>query len=419
MDVGSKLDEARTAARSLRRVAGAVRSRAVHAMADAVAQDEDAVLAANEQDMEAGKELRSSLRDRLHLGAERLETLVELMHAVADLPDPLASNHPIQRTASGLRVSKRRIPLGVIGVVYEARPNVTAETAALAVKSGNAVVLRGGKEARATNQALGAALTRGLGASGLDTNAVQVWADVPRESVVLLLRAAGQVDLLIPRGGPNLMALVDEEARVPVVRHGEGVVHMYIDEHADAEMAVRLAYDAKVDRPGVCNALETLLIHRARLPILDGLGPRLKGAGVELRADPRSAQVLAAAQVPHVSATHTDWATEFLDLRLAIRTVDNLEAALDHIEAFGTHHTAAIVSSDAGNAERFLSEIDASCVLWNASTRFNDGPQLGLGAELGISTSKMHAYGPMDLNSLTSEKFVVFGDGHTRGPPVA
>lgn len=416
----SHLGAAQTAARALRRVEHDARRRAVEAMARALREDRDVILAANDADLSAAPDLSAALRDRLRLDPARLDAVEAMMREVGSLPDPLTSGHaPVVHTSAGLRVTRRRIPLGVIAVVYEARPNVTAECAALALMSGNAIVLRGGHEASRSNAAIGAALHRGLEAAGLPVDAVQVWADASREDVEALLGAVGRVDLVIPRGGPRLMALVDRAARVPVIRHGAGIVQVYIDRHADSEKAVRIAYDAKVNRPGVCNAMETLLIHHKRLELLPDLGALLVGAGVELRADARSASALAAAGVPHVPASADDWDTEFLDLKLAIRTVDDLDEALDHIARHGSHHTASIVTEDASNVERFSSEVDASCVLSNASTRFNDGHQLGLGAEIGISTSKMHAYGPMGLMALTTEKFVVLGDGQTRGAPVA
>jgi len=420
MDVLARLETARTAARRLRRIGHDGRRRAVEAMADAVDEAAAAILEANAADVEQAKDLTPALRDRLLLRSERLGALTSMMRAVAAQPDPLTSSHaPVVRTEAGLRVTRRRIPLGLIAVVYEARPNVTAECAALAIASGNAIVLRGGSEAARSNAAIGQALHRGVEQAGLPVDAVQVWSDASHADVELLLGATHSVDLVIPRGGSRLMALVDRVARVPVIRHGEGIVHLYVDEYADREASIRVAYDAKVDRPGVCNAVETLLLHRARLDILEELAPLLLGAGVELRADAPSAAALRAHDLPCVDATDADWDTEYLDRVLAVRTVDNVDEALDHIERHGTHHTAAILTEDGMNAERFLAEADASCVLWNASTRFNDGGQLGLGAEIGISTSKMHWYGPMGLTALTAEKFVVLGHGNTRGAPVA
>lgn len=420
MDVPSRLASARGAARKLRRLSHEARRRAVEAMAAALRAARAEVLTANVADLAAAADLPSALRDRLALSEGRLDAVEAMMVEVGGLPDPLSSGHaPVHHTPSGLRVTRRRVPLGVIAVVYEARPNVTAECAALALMSGNAIVLRGGKEAARSNAAIGAALLRGLQGSGLPEDALQVWAQASHADVEALLGAVGLVDLVIPRGGARLMSLVDRAARVPVIRHGQGIVQVYVDEHADPDRAIRIAYDAKVDRPGVCNAMETLLLHRSRLDVLPDLAALLVSAGVELRADEAAAQVLGAAGVPHRAARDEDWDTEFLDLVLAIRVVDRLEDALDHIEQHGSHHSASIVTEDAATAERFSSEVDASCVLWNASTRFNDGHQLGLGAEIGISTSKMHAYGPMGLVALTTEKFVVSGDGQTRGPPIA
>jgi len=314
-------------------------------------------------------------------------------------------------------MSKRRVPLGVIAVVYEARPNVTVECAALCVKSGNALVLRGGKEALGSNRALARAVREGLEEAGLSPDCVQLVHEAGREHVAALLGAVGRVDLCIPRGGASLMAMVDECAKVPVIRHGQGICHVYVDASADPAMAVAIARNAKVQRPGVCNAMETLLVHESHLTdgTLVNIAADLRAAAVVLHADEASARVLRAAGIECVEATERDWDTEYLALELAVRTVRSLDEAMDHIAAHGSEHTASIVTSDRARAERFLREVEASCVLWNASTRFNDGGELGLGAEIGISTSRMHAWGPMGLRELTAEKFVVVGDGQVRG----
>lgn len=413
--VDALLERARAALLASRRLGPEARRRGLEAMATALEDARPSILAANEADLSEAESLGEALRDRLRLTPSRMDGIVRAVHEVAALPDPLGEERPLGAGRSGIEVYRRRVPLGTIAVVYEARPNVTAECAALAVASGNAVVLRGGKEARRSNEAIGAAVRAGLEQAGLPADLVGILASSTREEVAHLLGAVGRVDLVIPRGGASLMALVDAHARVPVIRHGQGICQVYVDRGADLDMAVRIAENAKVQRPAVCNAMETLLVHEARVAeVLSELGPRLHAAGVELRADPEARAVLERCGVPAEPARPEDWDTEFHDLILAIRTVDSLDAALHHIDRHGTHHTAAIVTKDPEAAERFLAEVDASCVLWNASTRFNDGGELGLGAEMGISTTRMHAYGPMSVRELTAEKLVVRGRGQVR-----
>lgn len=355
------------------------------------------------------------MQDRLRLTEARVDGMVRAVNEVADQPDPLAGTRKIGEGRQGIQVHRRRIPLGVIAIVYEARPNVTAECAALTLKSGNAVILRGGKEALNSNKAVAAAVQTGLKQSDMPEAAVSLITDLDRAVVAELLGAVGQVDLIIPRGGARLMAMVDEHAKVPVIRHGEGICHLYVDASADVPMAAAIAENAKVQRPGVCNTIETLLVHADKVvPLLAQLGPRLAELNVTLKADGRARAALDAVGVRSEAAKPEDWDTEFLSLVLAIRTVDSLAQAMDHIDEHGTRHTAAIVADDESAAERFMTGVDASCVLWNASTRFNDGGQLGLGAEMGISTSKMHAYGPMSAIDLTAEKLVVYGEGQIR-----
>jgi glutamate-5-semialdehyde dehydrogenase len=404
------LKRAKKASRELARLSGDRRDAALDAMARAIEARRDRISAANQVDLSAAADLSGALRDRLRIDDARIEAMVRAIREVRALPDPLALSRDLGTGRAGFRVERRRIPLGVVAIVYEARPNVTAECAALTIKSGNVVILRGGKEAKSSNEAIGAAVREGLAEAGVTEDAVLGMFDSTRHEVEALLSAVGRVDLVIPRGGKSLMEMVDRHARVPVIRHGEGICHVYVHADAQAEMAERIAFNAKVQRPGVCNAMETLLVHRSRLQdVLVPLARRLIEAGVELRADEAARSVIDANP-----ATEKDWDTEFLDLVLAIRTVDGLDAALDHIAEHGTHHTASIVTEDRSAAERFLREVDASCVLWNASTRFNDGGELGLGAEMGISTSKMHAYGPMSILELTAEKIVVYGEGQIR-----
>lgn len=413
--IDAALDRAQVALRAARRLEVKDRRRGLEAIASAIYAHRDDILAANAEDLENAPDLGAALQDRLRLGPERLQGVVDAVRAVAEQPDPLSEETALGTGPSGIEVFRKRIPLGVVAVVYEARPNVTAECAALTVASGNAIVLRGGKEARRSNRALGAAVRAGLARAELPVDLVTVLHDADRDEVRALLGATGRVDLVIPRGGAGLMAMVDEHARVPVIRHGQGICHVYVDAAAKLGMAADIVENAKVQRPAVCNALETLLVHEAQVEALMAeVGPRLRDAGVRLRADEPALEALGRAGVSAQPATAEDWDTEFHDLILAIRTVPSLDAALDHVDAHGTHHSAAIVTEDGANADRFLTEVDASCVLWNASTRFNDGGQLGLGAEMGISTSRMHAYGPMSTREMTAEKLIVRGQGHIR-----
>ena len=411
----SLLADARAAAHALRTTSTEQRDTALEAIATAIAADTPAILEANREDVASATDLSPALTDRLRLNPKRIDGLIRAVREIRALPDPLGGQREMNRGRCGLRITRRRVPLGVVGIIYESRPNVTAECAALCLKSGNAVILRGGKEARRSNEALLHAVRQGVRSAGLPAAAVQAMLDSTREDVQNLLAATGQVDLVIPRGGHGLMKMVDAHARVPVIRHGQGICHVYLAAGADADRAVRIAYDAKVDRPGVCNAMETLLVHDSRRELLAHLGELLHAAGVRLKADPAARDALEAAGVPAEPAREADWDTEFLGPTLAIRTVGSLDEAIGFITRHGTHHTASIVTEEEIEAERFLAAVDASCVLWNASTRFNDGGQLGLGAEMGISTSKMHAYGPMSVTELTAEKHVVYGEGHIRG----
>lgn len=414
--VSSMLGDARKATRSLARSSASERNAALEAIAQCIENRSEAILAANAFDVTRAKEasMAESMVDRLMLNASRVRALSASVRAVIALADPLAEERPLTERPNGLRVSKRRVPLGVIAVVYEARPNVTIECAALTIKSGNALILRGGKEAIQSNTVLANCVREGLITAGFDAHAVQLITDTARERVAELLGAVGKLDLCIPRGGAGLMAMVDEFAKVPVIRHGQGICHLYIDDSASVQMAAEIAVNSKVQRPGVCNATETLLIHASWLTQWPTVAAALVERGVELRADERARAALVAQGIHAVAATVDDWSTEFLALILAVKTVDSLEQALDHIAQYGSGHTASIVTESAAHAEEFLARVEASCVLHNASTRFNDGGELGLGAEIGISTSRMHAWGPMGLRELTAEKFVVRGRGQTR-----
>lgn len=414
--VHTALRSAREAARRLRASSDAQRTAAIRAMADALGAATRSILAANAEDLEAAEArgTRGALLDRLRLDEGRLAAVAEGMRGVADLPDPLGRLEDETRRPNGLRVARRRIPLGVVGMIYEARPNVTADAAALCVRSGNAVVLRGGSEALRSNRAIAAALSEGLAEAGLPKESVVFVDETDRTAILALIQAHGLVDLVIPRGGEGLIRFVVEHARVPVVQHFKGVCHVYVDAAANLEKARDIVLNAKTQRPGVCNAAEALLVHQAIAErFLPEVGRALRAAGVELRCDPASLRILGAGE-GIVAASDDDFGREFLDLVLAVRVVPDLDAALEHVERYGSFHTEAIVSEDPVAQERWLAEVDASCVVVNASTRFNDGGELGLGAEMGISTTKMHAYGPMGVQELTARKFVVIGDGQVR-----
>ena len=418
-ETANLLADARSCARRLSSAGEENRNAALDSIGRALAEAQQPILEANAEDVSAARRagISDALIDRLMLDVRRMRAVLDSVREVRALPDPLSEERYVGERPNGLRVAKRRVPLGVLAVVYEARPNVTVEAAALAIKSGNAVVLRGGREALRSNAALVRSIRSGLERSSLPADCVQLIEDPSRERVSELLGSKSQIDLAVARGGPELMALVDVCARVPVIRHGQGITHLFIDQTAELTMAKQIVLNSKTQRPGVCNALETLLVHRDAVAsgAFRSIAQSLTQSGVELRVDPEAAASLEPAGIPFVAAGEEDWDTEFLSLVLAVRTVPSLEAALRHIAEHGTQHTASIVTADRENAERFLREVDASCVLWNASTRFNDGGELGLGSEMGISTSKMHAFGPMGLRELTAEKFVVYGTGQVRG----
>jgi len=349
--------------------------------------------------------------DRLALDAKRVEAMASGLDEVRALPDPVGAMDGLRRRPNGLLVGRMRIPLGVVAMIYEARPNVTADAAGLTLKSGNVAILRGGSEAFHSNAAIATVLRAALKATGLPEAVVSVIDTPDRAAVDALLTQDRFVDLVIPRGGAGLVRAVMEKSRIPVLAHAEGVCHVFVDAGADPAMATDIAVNAKVQRPGVCNAMETLLVHAAIAPaFLPVVGARLRERGVELRGCDRTRALLAGV----TPATEDDWATEYLDLILSVRVVESLDEAMSHIRTYGSRHTEAIVTRDHGNAMRFVREVDSSLVLVNASTRFNDGNQLGLGAEIGISTTKIHAFGPMGLEELTTRKFVAFGEGQIR-----
>ncbi|HEY6008173.1 MAG TPA: glutamate-5-semialdehyde dehydrogenase [Geobacteraceae bacterium] len=367
----------------------------------------------NRKDLENGerKGLSSAMLDRLMLDEQRIKAMAAGLREVAALPDPVGEVTRMWRRPNGLQVGKMRIPLGVIGIVYEARPNVTADAAALCLKSGNSVILRGGSEAIYSNIAIARILQGELAKLGLPTAALSVIPFTEREGVLELLRQEEQIDLIIPRGGESLIRFVVEHSKIPVIKHYKGVCHVFVDASADFAMAERIIVNAKTQRPGVCNALETLLIHKdIAETFVPYIHETLAGLKVELRGDETVRQFAPGV----VAATEEDWQAEYLDLILAVRVVDDLDAAIDHINRYSSLHTEAIVTSDYASAQRFLREVNSSTVLVNASTRFADGSQLGLGAEIGISTTKLHSFGPMGLEDLTTQKFIVYGDGQIR-----
>ena len=408
---------ARDASRLLGHAPTTAKDDALRFAAAALARRARGILAENAKDVAAARKAGqgAAFLDRLSLDPKRLEAMAKALREVASLPDPVGEVTATWRRPNGLEVKKVRIPLGVVLMVYEARPNVTLEAAALCVKSGNAAILRPGSDALRSSRALAEAFSEGLAKAGLPAAAAQVVPTPDREATYELLALDDLIDVAIPRGGKSLIKAVAERARVPVLKHYEGVCHLFLDQSAPREQAVALAMNGKVQRPGVCNALECLLVHRAAAAkLLPAVGRALAEAGVELRCDPTSLTVLKRAGVKAIPARPDDYGKEFLDRILAVRVVPDLDRALDHIARFGSMHTEAILTKDLASARRFEREVVASAVMVNASTRFNDGGELGLGAEIGISTTKLHAFGPMGLQELTSQKFVVAGDGHVR-----
>ena len=389
------------------------RNAALLAIREAIAEDREAILNANERDLEQGRisGLDEALLDRLALNPARLDAVEEGLIQVAALADPIGAVSGLKTMPSGIEVGTMRVPLGVIGIIYESRPNVTVEAAALCLKAGNAVILRGGSEAIHSNAQLGASLASGLISSGLPEAVAQVVPVVDRAAVGALLGLSQYLDLIVPRGGKGLIERVAAESRIPVLKHLDGICHVYIDVDADAEKAHRIAINAKTQRYGTCNTMETLLVARERTALLPALVAALQTKGVEVRGCDRAR---AAAPAITIEAVEADWGTEYLAPILSIRVVDHVQAAMDHIAEFGSDHTESIVTENEETATRFLREVDSSSVMHNASTRFADGFEYGLGAEIGISTDKLHARGPVGLEGLTSQKYIVKGDGHIR-----
>ncbi len=404
---------ARSASRQVAVASTAAKNAALHAMAAQIRASRDELLAANRQDVDQARAdgLEPAMIDRLTLTAKGVETMAQGLEQVAALPDPVGEITDLKLRPSGIQVGRMRVPLGVVGIIYEARPNVTADAAALCLKSGNAAILRGGKEALASNQAIAACVREGLIAAGLPEAAVQVLETTDRAAVGHLVAMPQYVDVIVPRGGRGLIERIAQEARVPVIKHLDGICHVYIDADADLDKAVRIADNAKTQRLGTCNTMETLLVDRAiAATVLPPLANIYLDKGIELRGCERSIEL-----VPQMKpASEQDWGTEYLGPILSVKVVDGLDAAIDHIARYGSQHTDAIVTENYSRALRFLREVDSSSVMVNASTRFADGFEYGLGAEIGISTDKFHARGPVGLEGLTSQKWIVLGNGEIR-----
>ena len=406
-------ERAKRAARVIANADTGIKNKALEAIAEEIKNQQAAILQANHLDRVAGKErgLDAALLDRLELNEERVLAMAEGLHQIASFPDPVGEISQINSRPSGIKVGQMRVPLGVIGIIYESRPNVTADAAALCLKSGNASILRGGSEAKHSNKAVANCIANGLEAVGLPAEVVQVVETTDRHAVGELITMEGFVDVIIPRGGKGLIERVTKDARVPVIKHLHGVCHVYIDDLADKEMAKSIAFNAKTQRYGTCNTMETLLVAE---PIANDILPELAGLyaaeNVELRGCERTCNILSDC----VQAKEADWDEEYLAPILSIRVVDDMDAAMDHIHHHGSGHTESIVTTDYSKAMRFLREVDSSSVMVNASTRFADGFEYGLGGEIGISTNKLHARGPVGLVGLTTQKYIVLGEGHIR-----
>jgi glutamate-5-semialdehyde dehydrogenase len=408
-----KASAAKKAAAILAQTPTELKNRALMAIAAAIRAHEDQILSANEQDC-ASASPRIEL-DRLRLTRERVAGMARDVEAVSRLADPVGEQFDTTTRPNGLKISKRRVPIGVVGVVYESRPNVTSDVAAICLKTGNASVLRGGSEALASNRAIVGAIHAGLSETGLPDTAVQLITSTDRALVQRMLKLRDYLDVIIPRGGEGLIKATIENATIPVIETGAGVCHTYVDRAADPEMALRIAFNAKVRRPTICNALDTLLVHREIAPSwLPRMAAEWSKARVEIHADDDAARVLKAASAPYVPAVADDWGKEFLSLVAAVKIVESLDDALDHIRQYGSGHSEAIVTEDRASAARFLNEVDAAAVFVNASTQFTDGGEFGLGTEVGISTQKLHARGPMGLRELTTYKWIVEGTGQVR-----
>lgn len=411
LEMGRK---ARAASRALVKLSTAQKNDILRAMADGIVAREQAILEANAKDIANAETngLSKAMIDRLLLNPKRLAAIAQAVREVADLPDPVGEVLSEWTRPNGLRIVKKRVPIGVIGIIFESRPNVTTDAASLCFKTSNATILRGGSEAIHSNNALADALQSSGAKAGLPSDSIQLIPFTDRSSVEHMARMDQYIDLIIPRGGKGLIEKVVSTARMPVIKHYDGVCHVYVHPDADLDMAANIVVNSKSQKPGVCNALETLLVHRdIAATFYPKLSAALLKAGVELRADDEALKHLPTGTK---AATQEDWSTEYLDLIISIKTVSDADAAIDHINAFGSHHTDVIITRDAAVAENFMHNVDSAVVLWNASTRFNDGGEFGFGAEIGISTDKLHARGPMGLAELTSYKYLAFGQGQTR-----
>ncbi len=409
-DIGKR---ARAASRIMAKTDTDTKNSALLKIADLIIESQEKLLEANELDLAAGKAngLDAASLDRLELTPARIEAMAEGLRQVAELPDAIGEISNMEEMPSGIKVGRMRVPLGVIGIIYESRPNVTADAAALCLKSGNATILRGGSEAANSNQAIATLIKEGLEACGLPGDAAQVIETTDRAAVGELLKMPEYVDVIVPRGGKGLIERVSKEARMPVIKHLDGICHVYIDDHADMDKAIKIAYNAKTQRYGTCNTMECLLVAESIAePVLKKLAPMYQEAGVEIRGDDKSLKIL-----PDIKqATDEDYHTEYLAPIMSLRIVSGLEEAMNHIDKYSSDHTDVIITEDKNNADRFLREVDSSSVMVNASSRFADGFEYGLGAEIGISTDKFHARGPVGLEGLTSQKYIVIGDGHIR-----
>ena len=418
MDLTAQIHElgrrAKAAARELARLSSEQKNAGLLAMADALVASREELLAANRRDLERARTagLSKAMLDRLTLTPERIAAMADDIRQVAALPDPVGEVLSQWTRPNGIEISKVRVPIGVIGIIYESRPNVTSDAAVLCTKTGNATLLRGGSESIESNRAIAAALSRGAAAAGLPADAILLVPTTDREAVTIMAKMDRFIDLIVPRGGQALIEAVVNAARMPVIKHYHGVCIAYVDREADLEMATRVVVNAKTQRPGVCNALETVLVDREVAgPFFAKAGEALREKGVQIRGDATVAELLGG---DVEAATEADWSTEYLDLILAAKVVDGLDEAIDHIERYGSHHSDCIVTRSAERAERFLNEVDSATVYWNASTRFTDGAEFGFGAEIGISTDKLHARGPMALEELTTYKYLIRGNGQTR-----
>lgn len=411
--IGAMAKDAREASRGLRRLERAQKDHCLELMAKKLLDHQEEIIKENQKDLAGAREagLSPAMIDRLTLNDHVIRGMADGLMEVAALSDPVGEIRGMWKRPNGLQVGRVRIPLGVIGFIFESRPNVTIDAAGLCLKSGNAVILKGGSEAIYSNIILGNLLSEALNETGLPPKAVQVIPTTDREAVNILIGLEEYIDIIIPRGGEGLIRFVTDHSRIPVLKHYKGVCHIYVDRSASLDMAKEICYNAKVQRPGVCNAMETMLVHRdVAADFLPEMVKQFRDAGVELRGCPESVGL-----IPDMRpADESDWPREFLDLILAVKIVSHMDEALDHIEKYGSNHTEAIITNDYNRSQRFLTEVDSSVVLINASTRFNDGNQLGLGAEIGINTSKLHAFGPMGLEELTTTKFIVYGQGQIR-----